>query len=373
MKRILSILGNLLLWALVIGFALFFNGRAKQHRAQTTISAMEVILTDSLQDEVLVKKSIVEEWVRNSGIEFQGVPVENVDLNGIEQAISRNGFIQRVNTRTTFDGRLMVEVSQRRPLLRMMVDGYNCYLTGDGFIFPSPRLSAVYAPIVTGSYTPPVPAQYVGKTEDYISSLIAESEQRIADMQHEKVPLFEQDKKIRQQIKEVRKIRISKRFWKELRLRFNPSYQDEYDQDVRDTRAYKAELRRKYRYQLQMNDNKIDRISQRQDNERQSQKKLLKRYEDLVKLINFVKYIEDNAFWQAEIVEIVASEMSNGELQLELIPRSGNHRILFGTADNVEDKLDKLMSFYQSGLTNIGWDEFRTISLKYDGQVVCRK
>lgn len=369
----MSISGILLLWVSVVLFALYFNGRAKEYRARTTISAMEVILTDSLQDEVLVKSSIVQEWIERSDIKIKDVPVSELDITGIEQAIRSNGFIHRVNAYTTFDGRLRVEVSQRRPLLRLVVDGYNCYLTEEGFIFPAPRLSAVYAPVVTGTYTPPVPAQYVGKVGDYIASLVAESEQRIEDMQREKVPLFEKENEIRKAIRDVRKIRIEKYFLKKMRLQFSPSYQEEFDLDVQQTRAYKADLRRKYRYQLQMNDQMIEKISKRQDNERQRQKKLMKRYEDLLKLINFVKYIEEDPFWQAEIVEIIASEMSNGELQLEMIPRSGDHRILFGTADNVDKKLDKLLSFYRNGLTNIGWDEFRTISVKYDNQIVCSK
>ena len=86
-----------------------------------------------------------------------------------------------------------------------------------------------------------------------------------------------------------------------------------------------------------------------------------------------MKYIESSPFWRAEIVQIIASTMSSGELKLELVARSGSHRILFGTADNVEQKLDRLLSFYDKGLTNIGWEEFRTISVEYEGQVVCRK
>ena len=373
MKRFWSILGTVLLWVAVIAFAVYFNTRAKQHYAQATISDLDIILTDSLQDEVLVKSSTVNEWLSESGISISKTPLDSVDLVGIEQAIRKNGFIAKANAYVTYDGRLHVEVSQRQPLLRMAVDGYDCYMTEEGFAFPTPRYSAVYAPIVTGSYVPPVPAQYVGYVEDYISSLMAQSEQRIEELQHEKVPLFEKDKEIRDSIRKVRTIRISRRFWKELRLRFQASYQAEYDLDVQRTRAYKAELRRKYRYRLRLNDKAIADITQRQEAERANQKKLMKRYEDLLKLINFVKYIEEESFWRAEIVQIVASTMSNGELQLELIPRTGSHRILFGTADNVEQKLSNLLSFYNRGLTNIGWEEFRTISVQYNGQVVCTK
>jgi hypothetical protein len=65
--------------------------------------------------------------------------------------------------------------------------------------------------------------------------------------------------------------------------------------------------------------------------------------------------------------------MSSGDLYLELVPRTGNHTVRFGTADDVEQKLDKLLTFYENGLRNIGWDAYRTISVEYKGQVVCTK
>jgi microsomal dipeptidase-like Zn-dependent dipeptidase len=142
---------------------------------------------------------------------------------------------------------------------------------------------------------------------------------------------------------------------------------------VAELKAEKAALRKKYRYMARENDKKIEAITAKQEAERDMQKKLLKRYEDFLKLINFVKYIEEDSFWRAEIVQIVASTMSSGDLRLELIPRSGNHTVSFGTVDDVEEKLDKLLTFYENGLRNIGWDNFRRISVEYKGQVVCTK
>lgn len=373
MNKALSIAGIVLLWLMVIAFAVYFNSRAKLHYASTPITSTQIILTDSVQDEVLVKSHTVERWISRSGIPTTGVPIGEVDLSAIEQTIRKNGFIERVNAYATYSGKLRVEVSQRRPMLRLAMDGYNAYLTNEGFIFPTPAGSAVYAPIVTGTYTPPVPAQYVGSIEEYIASVIKESDKRILEMQHEKVPLFERNKEIRDSLKEARRLRIERRFLKKLRLNFQPSYQEQYDKEVDRAIALRAQLRKKYRYWQRMNNQQIDKITARQEAERENQKKLTKRYEDLLKLINFVKYIEEDSFWRAEIVQIVASTMSNGELRIDLIPRSGSHRIKFGTVDDIESKLNRLSTFYRNGLTNIGWDKFRTISVEYKGQVVCTK
>ena len=89
-----------------------------------------------------------------------------------------------------------------------------------------------------------------------------------------------------------------------------------------------------------------------------------------------MKYIEKDSFWSAEIVQIVASTMSSGDLQLQLIPRTGSYTIDFGQVGDVKqtkEKLDRLYAFYQKGLTHLGWETFSTISVRYKGQVVCRK
>ena len=44
--------------------------------------------------------------------------------------------------------------------------------------------------------------------------------------------------------------------------------------------------------------------------------------------------------------------------------------MLFGRVEQVERKFDKLLRFYRSGLDNIGWDRYRTIDVRFAGEVV---
>ena len=364
MQRIGKIAGMIALWLFVAGFVFFFQKRATQHRATTPIRSMSIIITDSLRDEMLISTESVERWIAASKIPTIGVMMSEANLSGLEQSIRNNGFVDRASAYLTYNGELRIEVSQRRPLLRMRVDAYDCYSTSEGFVFPAPKMTSVYVPVVTGSYKPPVPKSYVGSVKDYIESLKRESNERIAQMQLEKKPLFEMRDTIAQRDRAERKRRISKGFFE--------TY-DNFDKRVAALRAEKTANRRHLRYLDRENDKKIDAITARQDAEYEKQKKLQKRYEDFLKLINFVKYIEDASFWSAEIVQIIASEMSSGDIELELVPRTGRHTVLFGEIVRVEEKLDNLMTFYQKGLNRIGWDEFRTISVKYKGQVVCTK
>ena len=107
----------------------------------------------------------------------------------------------------------------------------------------------------------------------------------------------------------------------------------------------------------------------------ETEKKSNESYVFLYKLINFVEYIEDNEFWNAQVVQINVLPPPNARTQpeIELIPRVGDHVILLGWLDGYERKLDKLLAFYRKAMPKEGWNKWNYINLKYDGQVVCSK
>ena len=379
MQRTWHIVGMVLLWVFVVGFAMFYSSRSRQLRATTQLQSVSVDIIDSLPDESLMSRKLVEQWVATSGIPTVGTPVAQVDLAGIEKAIRSNGFVDRASAYVTHDGVLHIKVSQRKPVLRLITDGYDSYVTEEGFVFTSPGRASVYVPVVSGSYAPPVDKKFVGNVKEHILSQIELSNARIVELQLEKKPFFDREKEIADSVREVRRMKVDKKgriLGVGVRYKGWFESDEDYNKRIIAKRLEKNALYRRYRYWRAVNNKNIDAVTARQNNELQKQKKLMKRYEDFAKLINFVKYIENDSFWSAEIVQIVASTMSSGDLELELIPRTGNYVVEFGqvgTKAEIEEKLDKLLAFYQKGLTNVGWDSFSRISIRYKGQVVCSK
>lgn len=80
-------------------------------------------------------------------------------------------------------------------------------------------------------------------------------------------------------------------------------------------------------------------------------------------------YLDKHEFWKAQIEQVDVDKENN----LTLIPRIGNHRIVLGQVDALEDKFAKLRLFYDEGLSKTGWNEYEEVNLKYKGQVVCTK
>ena len=86
-------------------------------------------------------------------------------------------------------------------------------------------------------------------------------------------------------------------------------------------------------------------------------------------IFKMADYIDKSDFWKAQIEQIHVNKVYD----FELVPKVGNHKIVFGGIDNLESKFEKLMIFYKKGLSKTGWNEYSEINLKFKNQVVCTK
>ena len=86
-------------------------------------------------------------------------------------------------------------------------------------------------------------------------------------------------------------------------------------------------------------------------------------------LYQLASAIHESDFWSSQISQVYL----NDSLDFELIPRVGNHRIILGSVEDLESKLQNLMVFYKKGLSKTGWNEYSVINLKFKNQVVCTK
>tara|TARA_B110000046_G_scaffold90094_1_gene98126 strand:+ start:2571 stop:3368 length:798 start_codon:yes stop_codon:yes gene_type:complete len=82
-----------------------------------------------------------------------------------------------------------------------------------------------------------------------------------------------------------------------------------------------------------------------------------------------VSECREDKFWKAQFNQFYV----NANHEIEIIPRVGDHIVLVGDASNIKKKLNKLRLFYNKGLNKTGWNEYKTINLKYANQVVCSK
>jgi len=80
-------------------------------------------------------------------------------------------------------------------------------------------------------------------------------------------------------------------------------------------------------------------------------------------------FVNKNKFWRSQVQQIYVDSAQH----ILLIPRVGRHKIILGEVKNLEDKFANLLALYKDGLNKIGWNQYRTIDLSYEGQIVCTK
>ncbi|MDO5522454.1 MAG: hypothetical protein Q4G48_00225 [Bacteroidia bacterium] len=86
-------------------------------------------------------------------------------------------------------------------------------------------------------------------------------------------------------------------------------------------------------------------------------------------LYDFAVFLNNNPDWNAWVEQIVVKPNKD----VDLIPRAGDFRIVFGKLENYSEKFAKFALFIEEGLNVVGWNRYSEINLKYDNQVVCTK
>jgi cell division protein FtsQ len=86
-------------------------------------------------------------------------------------------------------------------------------------------------------------------------------------------------------------------------------------------------------------------------------------------LLSCVKYINNDTFLKKQISRIHVEN----ENSYFLVPVIGNHIIIFGAPEHPEKRLERLKIFYQKGMDEEKWENYKSIDLRYKSQVVCKR
>ena len=58
---------------------------------------------------------------------------------------------------------------------------------------------------------------------------------------------------------------------------------------------------------------------------------------------------------------------------MRLTPKLGDYTVIVGDELRLDDKFESLWAFLEQGMSQVGWDTYSAIDLRYRGQVVCTK
>jgi len=86
-------------------------------------------------------------------------------------------------------------------------------------------------------------------------------------------------------------------------------------------------------------------------------------------ILHFTKAVQNDSFFMAQTAQVNIA--INGDF--ELVPTVGDHLVLIGSVENIEDKLNRLYTFYKSVWVQSGLNAYQVIDCRFDNQIVALK
>lgn len=139
---------------LVVLFALIaFTERMK---GEVTVRAIQISM-ENIHDNHYLDEADVLKLTRINAENFTGASISKLNFREIEQRMKQNPFIRNAEVYSDLKGNLMVNVSLRRPIARIVrTDGPDAYIAEDGTIMPVSDKFSSRVLLISGSFMPQI-------------------------------------------------------------------------------------------------------------------------------------------------------------------------------------------------------------------------
>lgn len=86
-------------------------------------------------------------------------------------------------------------------------------------------------------------------------------------------------------------------------------------------------------------------------------------------ILHFTQAVATDSFFMAQTAQVNIA--TNGDF--ELVPSVGDHLVLIGSVENLEDKLNRLYTFYKKVWVQSGLNAYQVIDCRFDNQIIALK
>lgn len=362
MHKIMRATGYGILFAAVVCIIICAEVLSNKHHTTQLVDSLNVNITGGGECPLADAESI-DRWIRDHGHYTDKMKVERLEVGAVERVALSHSAVASANAYVDYDGRAIVDVVLRTPIARLRIDGYDMYITDDGFLLPTVEDRTAAVPVITGSYKPLFRTNYSGYAAQQIRDSIASLERYIDSLEDAKLPYYHQLENNDNELREALSQSVRNGIFMS---------QSTFEILLGELQRRKVAAREEHNAKKRKIETAIAALEKEQYAARMKQRYVHNVGEDFEALLSFLKSIRNNKFWQAEVVQIMLNGGGREHMEIGFVPRSGTFVIDLGTASELDKKLSNLYRFYEKGLDKLGWDRFKSISLRYDGQVVCR-
>lgn len=149
-KKIFTYSLIILLLAMAGGY-FFVAGRMVAAKEPAEVcKRIKINILDSAENKFVSRKEVISIIDGYNG-KCIGKKCSELNLNDIETLLDKRSAIKKSQVSITNNGLLNIDITQRRPILRIETSNGGFYIDGDEYIFPLAESFTSYVPIVTGN------------------------------------------------------------------------------------------------------------------------------------------------------------------------------------------------------------------------------
>ncbi len=131
---------------LVLAVCFLFGFAEKRHKNR---KIKEVTVRFTENENLYVTEEVVNKLLIQNKASVSGIDKETLDLNRVETLLNKHEMIENAEVYFTLDGKLEAEVSQRKPIARV-IGNSSFYLDRNGEIMPLSRFYSARVPLLFG-------------------------------------------------------------------------------------------------------------------------------------------------------------------------------------------------------------------------------
>lgn len=358
----MSYIGYGVLLVIATSIIICANSLSKKHRATQQVKCLSISVVGGGATP-LADSTSIREWLASYKLLPEGLAMKSVNIATMERIAKQHSAVANANAHMSYDGEVFLDVELREPVARLRIDGYDMYITKDGFVLPTVSDRTAPVVVITGDYKPLFGASYTGYAHQAAKDSLASLERDIERLERAKTPYYKKLSRNDAVLRDALSERVRKGLFMSDR---------EFKILNEELEERKVEARESHKAKQREFESAIAALEAQQYEARMKQRAVRDADAHFSAMLDFLVTIAANDFWHAEVVQVTMTGGGSEPLQLGFVPRSGDFIVDLGTTEELDTKLNNLYRFYVKGLDRIGWDKYKSISLRYKGQVVCR-
>lgn len=126
--------------------------KAIEYKRTSNFNKLEINIENKKGERMLLNKKDVLDLMRaHLGFDPSVANIDEVDFRSLEESLEQNAYIEQALIYLNSNHELIINITQRRPIARVMTTEADYYIAADGTRIPLSDYATLRVPIITGS------------------------------------------------------------------------------------------------------------------------------------------------------------------------------------------------------------------------------